>query len=72
MNKPLWKPSTQIKQESLLEDFSKFINIDSSHNFERLWEWSVTNQEEFWSKFWDYSKIIGDKGKEIIRKKKNF
>ena len=72
MNKSLWKPSEKKKQESLLEDFSKFINIDSSHNFERLWEWSVTNQEEFWSKFWDYSKIIGDKGKEIIRKKKIF
>jgi acetoacetyl-CoA synthetase len=72
MNKSLWKPSEKKKQESLLEDFSKFINIDSSHNFERLWEWSVKNQEEFWSKFWDYSKIIGDKGKEIIRKKKIF
>ena len=54
MNKSLWKPSEKKKQESLLEDFSKFINIDSSHNFERLWEWSVKNQEEFWSKFWDY------------------
>ena len=72
MNKSLWKPSEQKKQESLLEDFSKFVNFDSNHNFKSLWEWSVKNKEEFWSKFWDYSKIIGDKGKEVIRKNKIF
>ena len=72
MNKPLWKPSQQMKQDSLLEDFSKFVNFDTKHNFKNLWEWSVKNKEEFWSKFWDYSKIIGDKGKEVIRKNKIF
>ena len=72
MNKSLWKPSEQKKQESLLEDFSKFVNFDSNYNFKSLWEWSVKNKEEFWSKFWDYSKIIGDKGKEVIRKNKIF
>jgi acetoacetyl-CoA synthetase len=72
MNKFLWKPSDQMKQESLLEDFSKFVNFDSNHNFKNIWEWSIKNQEEFWSKFWDYSKIIGDKGKEVIRKNKIF
>ena len=72
MNKPLWKPSTQIKQKSLLEEFSKFVNFDSKHNFYNLWEWSVKNNEEFWSKLWDYSKIIGDKGKEVIRKNEIF
>jgi acetoacetyl-CoA synthetase len=72
MNKSLWKPSEQKKKESLLEDFSKFVNFDTKHNFKNLWEWSVKNKEEFWSKFWDYSKIIGDKGKEVIRKNKIF
>ena len=72
MNKSLWKPSEQKKQESLLEDFSKFVNFNSNHNFKSLWEWSVKNKEEFWSKFWDYSRIIGDKGKEVIRKNKIF
>jgi len=72
MNKSLWKPSEQKKEKSLLEDFSKFVNFDSNHNFKSLWEWSVKNKEEFWSKFWDYSKIIGDKGKEVIRKNKIF
>ena len=72
MNKSLWRPSEQNKKESLLEDFSKFVKFDSGQNFKSLWEWSVKNQEIFWSKFWDYSKIIGDKGTEIIRKNKIF
>ena len=72
MNKSLWKPSEQKKRDSLLEDFSKFVNFNSSQNFKSLWQWSVDNPKEFWSKFWDYSQIIGHKGKEIIRTNKNF
>jgi acetoacetyl-CoA synthetase len=72
MEKFLWKPSGKRKKESLLEDFSKYINIKSNYNFKTLWKWSVDHPEEFWSKFWDYSKIIGDKGKEIIRFNKIF
>ena len=37
-----------------------------------MWKWTVDHPEEFWSKFWDYSKIIGDKGKEIIKYNKIF
>ena len=72
MEKPLWQPSEKKKQNSLLEDFSKFINFKSDKNFKNLWEWSVKNPEKFWSEFWDYSKVIGDKGKEIIKKNKIF
>ncbi len=67
MQKFLWEPSSKRKEESLLEDFSKSINLKSNYNFKTLWKWSVDHPEEFWSKFWDYSKIIGVKGKEIIR-----
>jgi acetoacetyl-CoA synthetase len=72
MEKFLWEPSGKRKKESLLEDFSKFINRKSNYNFKNLWKWSVDHPEEFWSKFWDYSKIIGDKGKEIIKYNKIF
>ena len=72
MKKPLWQPSEKRKEDSLLTDFSKFINFKLDKNFKNLWEWSVKNPEKFWSKFWDYSKIIGDKGKEVIRDNKIF
>ncbi len=72
MNKPLWQPSEKLKEKSLLRDFCKFINFKSSNNFKEIWQWSIDNPDEFWSKFWDYSKIIGDKGSEIIKKDKVF
>jgi len=72
MNTPLWKPTKQKKEDSLLKDFSKFINLKTFINFKDLWKWSVENPEIFWSKFWDYSKIIGDKGRKIILKDKVF
>ena len=68
----LWEPSSKKKEESLLEDFSKFVNFKSNYNFKTFWKWTVDHPEEFWSKFWDYSKIIGDKGKEIIKYNKIF
>ena len=68
----LWKPDNQRIQNSILSDFSKYIELDSKNDFKKIWEWSVSNPEIFWSKFWDYSKIIGDKGKEIIRKDEIF
>ncbi len=72
MNIPLWKPTDKKKENSLLHDFSKFINLKKLNDFKYLWKWSVENPEVFWSKFWDYSKIIGDKGKEVILKDKIF
>ena len=72
MNKPLWQPSQKLKQNSILQDFCNFINFKSSSNFKELWQWTIKNPEEFWSKFWDYSRIIGDKGSEIIKKNKIF
>ena len=72
MNKPLWQPSEKLKEKSLLRDFCKFINFKSSNNFKEIWQWSIDNPDEFWSKFWDYSKIIGDKGSKIIKKDKVF
>jgi len=68
----LWQPFKKKKEDSLLEDFSKFVNFKSNYNFKTFWKWTVDHPEEFWSKFWDYSKIIGDKGKEIIKYNKIF
>ena len=72
MNKHLWQPSEQKIKDSRLLDFSKFVGFKSENNFKKLWKWSVLNPETFWTKFWDYSKIIGYKGKEIIRIDKVF
>ena len=68
----LWKPSTKLAERSKLNEFTKYIGKDFNYDFKNLWEWSVKNPEIFWSKFWDFSKIVGDKGDEVIRKDKIF
>ena len=65
MNKPIWSPPLEKKEKSLLMEISKYINYQPK-SFEDLWKWTVQNPKEFWSKFWDFSKIIGDKGREVI------
>ena len=72
MNTPLWEPPEQRVNNSNLLNFSKFVGFSTKYNFKKFWQWSVSEPEIFWSKFWDYSKIIGNKGKEIIRKDKSF
>ena len=72
MKKPLWQPTEQRTQGSVLKDFCRYINLKSKNNFKDIWKWSISNPEIFWSKFWDYSKIIGNKGKIIIKKDKIF
>ena len=65
--KLLWKPSTKVVNESNLNYFARYLGINFENDFKKLWEWSVENPDIFWSKFWDFSKIIGEKGTEIIR-----
>jgi acetoacetyl-CoA synthetase len=72
MNKALWQPSEKRRKDSSLKEFIKFVDFEENKNFKDFWKWSVTEPEIFWSKFWDYSKIIGNKGKEVIRKDKVF
>lgn len=72
MNKPLWRASKQRVKNSNLLSFLKFINFKEDNDFKKIWKWSISNPKIFWSKFWDYSKIIGEKGKEIIREDKVF
>ena len=71
MDKSLWQPSAEQRENSLLNEFSKFINF-KPESFNDIWKWSVENPEIFWSKFWDFSKIIGKKGKEVIKGHKIF
>ena len=72
MNKPLWQPSQKLKNSSILQDFCHFINFKSSSNFKELWQWSIEKSRRILVKVLGFSKIIGDKGSEIIQKDKVF
>ena len=76
MSKKLWQPSLIVKKNSNLFAFenyiSKKIKIKFNRNYKKLLNWSIKNSPEFWSRFWDFSKIKGVKSNKNFRKSKIF
>ena len=72
----LWSPNEEIKKNSKLENFCKYLDKKTlykyNRNFKDLWKWSVNNSETFWTEVWNFTKIKGYKGKKIIKKNKVF
>ncbi len=76
MNKKLWQPPLIEKKNSNLFAFENYISkklkIKFNRNYKKLLNWSVKNSPEFWSRFWDFSKIKGIKSNKNFRKSKTF
>ncbi len=76
MSKKLWEPSVIVKRSSNLFAFENYISkelkIKFNGNYKNLLNWSIKNSPEFWSRFWDFSKIKGTKSKKKFRKSKTF
>ena len=76
MGKKLWQPSLIEKKNSNLFDFenyiSKKVNKKFNRNYKNILNWSIKNSPEFWSRFWDFSKIKGIKSNKNFRKSKTF
>ena len=75
-NKFLWKADEHRTKNSNLRKFadkiSKKYRIDFKDSYLEIYKWSIKNPENFWSDCWDYTKIIGSKGKKVITKNKIF
>ena len=69
-NKILWKPKPEDIDQSQLSQFIDFINLGFDiaipKIYNSIWEWSVKNSPKFWSKIWDFSGIIGEKGDRVL------
>ncbi len=76
MSKKLWEPSLIVKKNSNLFAFENYISkklkIKFNKNYKKLLNWSIKNSPEFWSRFWDFSKIKGIKSNKNFRKSKTF
>ncbi len=79
MPKKLWEADSQIKAESNLYAFEKFLSeiykYKPEKKYKKLFKWSVKNLNLFWSSLWDFAQIKGFKNnkfyfpKEIIKSK---
>ena len=76
MSEKLWQPSLIVKKNSNLFAFENYISkklkIKFNRNYKKLLNWSIKNSPEFWSRFWDFSKIKGIKSNKNFRKSKTF
>lgn len=59
---PLWAPSPE---QSAATNMVRFIATLGFTDYEELYEYSIINPAQFWSKLWDFSQVIGTKG-EIL------
>ena len=76
MNKKLWEASNNLKKNSNLSKFEKFISQRHKRNFnsnyEKIHSWSVKESDNFWNSLWDFAKVKGEKSKIKIKKNDKF
>jgi len=66
---PLWQPSAERANSSLL---ARFIEVAQRHsgqrfdNYEQLWQWSVDNSEQFWTLLWSFCDVRGERGARVL------
>jgi len=61
MSKKLWEGSKQFKENSHLHDYRQWLASNKDLEFksyQELWQWSVTEVEDFWESVWSYFKVI--------------
>ena len=64
-NKPLWVPNQQRIDSSPMRKFADYCEEDHAQkfsNYDEFHRWSVDHASQFWSTFWDYCEIVGEKG----------
>ena len=57
---PLWKPGKALLEQSNLKKYMDWLFVKKGlyfRSYEDLWEWSVTDLEDFWESLWHYFNI---------------
>lgn len=65
----LWEPSQEFIDKSNIKKFMNWLEETRGLKFDQydqLWEWSVTNLEDFWSGLWDFYNIKGTKYESVL------
>lgn len=71
---PLWKPGKALIEQSNLKKYIDWLFVKKGlyfKSYKELWEWSVTDLEDFWGSLWEYFHIKShDLYLEVIQKPK--
>jgi len=71
MNKLLWSPSANEKENTQAWGFMQEVNQEFETkltNFHELYQWSCEFPESFWDQFWKYSSIIAERNPTKVLK----
>src|SRR5688572_19884918 len=63
---PLWTPDKTKASQTRLAHFMKECGQEGA-DYDSFWRWSVENSEKFWDRVWDFTGIVGEKGKIILK-----
>ena len=61
----LWEPSAAVKAKTNLVRYMKWLEDQRGLAFQsypQLWQWSVTELQDFWESIWDFFEIQASKG----------
>lgn len=72
---PLWKPGRALLEQSNLKKYMDWLFVKKGlyfRSYHDLWEWSVTDLEDFWESLWNYFNIKShDLYLEVLQKPLN-
>ncbi|GGC02995.1 acetoacetate--CoA ligase [Dyadobacter sediminis] len=57
---PLWKPGRNLQEQSNLKRYMDWLFVKKGlyfRSYHDLWDWSVTDLEDFWESLWHYFNI---------------
>ncbi|MBT7427212.1 MAG: acetoacetate--CoA ligase, partial [Betaproteobacteria bacterium] len=77
--KPLWEPTPSRIKTSHINRFIAHLNKKYKTNKQilkinssaKLYDWSISNTNQFWSSIWDYCGIIASKKGRTVLSNKN-
>ena len=66
-----WKINREKLNKTNLAEYSDFIkknySVDSDRDFNKIWKWSVENPKFFWKSIWDFTKVKGQQGNNLLK-----
>ncbi len=68
-SEPLWEPTAQDRERAEMTRFMRWAGERTGHAFTdygELWEWSVSEVEEFWAAVWEYCGVRASRPYEQV------
>mgnify|MGYP002713016109 CR=1 FL=1 len=65
----LWTPSAETIENANITRFMRWLAENHQLTFStytKLWQWSVTDIEQFWSCFWDFGQIVAATKGDVV------